>query len=370
MPNIPFLIPSVIYLLINVVFVDKYMIRLTEWHYVLDLIYIIAGVILLLGIKWLSQKEYNYRIFLITIGVLYFATMIGIQYSIDPMSLQVDRWSAIHNFLYNLFHSIYPYSAQTHLGGYGSPFPVWQIVHIPFYLIGNVGLSFFAFLAIFLYITARYDSPKIAFMCLLLIALSPAITYEIAVRSDLFTNFLCICTLCQWLRQQSIKLEYNVSLIAIIAGLCASTRLATLIPIGLLYGYSFLHIGIRKQCYFTITFLAIFILTFLPFLLWDFNQLLFFEYNPFILQTRQGSPLILFIFAILAIGLTVIKKDHLQYFYMYAGSLLTILVFITFGGNMITSGNYNLYSSSYDITYLNMALPFYIYSIASFTTNP
>lgn len=65
----------------------------------------------------------------------------GMQYLIDPYQIQVDRWSAIHNFINYLVHGRYPYMAPTHLGGYGSPFPVWQFLHIPFYYLNNVGLS-------------------------------------------------------------------------------------------------------------------------------------------------------------------------------------------------------------------------------------
>lgn len=364
MPQI--LISTILYLLINVLFVDKYSARITEYHYAVDLGYLVLGVALFFAIRWMMQnrKEGHYKTLLIFGGIIYFILMRAVQYSIDPMTLQVDRWSAIHNFLYNLFHGIYPYAAQTHLGGYGSPFPVWQIIHIPFYLLGNVGLSFFVFLWLFLIVVAYYDSPKTAFICLLLIAFSPAAAYEVAVRSDLLTNFLGICTLCKWLQHKQIKLNNHVLLLGIIAGLCASTRLATLIPLGLLYGYSFLQIGWRKQCCFILTTLATFIVTFLPFLVWDFDQLLFFRYNPFVLQTRQGSPVILLLFATIAVGWAIYKKDHLQHFSLHAGGLLSLLVVITFTYNMLSSGDYNLFSSAYDITYFNMAMPFYIYTIA------
>ena len=359
-----------IYLLVNVLFVDKYSLRVTEWHYAVDLVYLAGGVLLLLALRRLCRHEHNYTSFLLAGTILYMALMVWVQYRIDPLTLQVDRWSAIHNFLYNLFHGMYPYAAQTHLGGYGSPFPIWQIIHIPFYLMGNVGLSFFAFLGIFLYVVAHYDSPRTALGCLLLIAFSPAAAYEIAVRSDLLTNFLGICTLCIWLQHRQIDMNNHFLLIAVIVGLCASTRLTTVIPLGLLYGYAFLQIGWRKQSLFLLTSLTVFALTFLPFLLWDTDQLLFFEYNPFVLQTRQGNPYILVLFAAYAIGLTLYQKDRLHHYYWHAGGLLTLLVVLTFGWNMIFSGNYALYSSTYDITYFNMALPFYIYAVAAFRPTP
>ena len=359
------IIPIILYLFVNVLFVDKYTLRITELHYVCDALYIFAGIGLVFFLHRIQTRDWPFRSLLWTGGLLYGVAMIGIQYTIDPLTLQVDRWSAIHYFLDNLFDGIYPYAAQTHLGGYGSPFPVWQIAHIPFYAIGNVGLSFVVGLALFLYVIARYDSSRTAFIALLMIIASPAINYEIVVRSDLITNFLCICALCEWLRHCSVRIDEHLCGIAVLAGLCAATRLAAVIPVAFLYGYSFLQLPWRRQIGFVLLAVGTWCLIFLPFMLWDSEQLLFFRYNPFILQARQGSPAVLVLFAAVAVGWTVYKKEHLQHFSLHAGALLTLLVILTFSYNMVTTGNYNLFSSAYDITYLNMALPFYIYDIAT-----
>ena len=363
------LLPAFLYLLINVLFVDKYTMRITEWHFLCDALYLFFGIGLMLLVVWLQTCNWKFKPIVWSLGIMYIVSMIYIQFCIDPMTLQVDRWSAIHNFLYNLFHGIYPYAAQTHLGGYGSPFPVWQILHIPFYFIGNVGLSFFVALVLFLYVLAKFESPRVALTALLLIIFSPAINYEVVVRSDLFTNFLVICTLCEWLRHQEILLDKHLYCLAIIIGLCASTRLTAVIPLAYLYGYAFLRLGLKKQAAFVGIVCLTFALTFLPFILWNGEQLIFFEYNPFVLQTRQGSPLVLVLFATIAIVWTIYKKDRLQYFYLQAGGLLTLLVLMTFTYNMIISGDYHLYSSTYDISYFNMALPFYVCAIAM-DTNP
>jgi len=359
-----YLLPIILYLLINTLFVDKYTMRVTEWHYLCDALYLIfsGGLIYALWRKPLCERAVKPLLW--TGGILYGIALIGVQYMIDPLTLQVDRWSAIHYFLDNLCHGIYPYSAQTHLGGYGSPFPVWQILHLPFYALGNVGLSFFAALALFLFVIARSRSARTALMALLLVIASPAANYEAVVRSDLVTNFFVVCSLCEWLRYRGWSLKEHTFLLAVLTGLCASTRLAAVIPLAMLYGYAFLHAGWKKQTGFVLTVLATFALTFLPFFLWNGNQLLFFEYNPFVLQTRQGSPAGFLLFALLAVGWTVYKKDSLQHFHLYAGGLLTVLVVITFGYNMIVSGNCDLYCSGYDISYFNMALPFYIYETA------
>ena len=364
------LLPGILYLLINVLFVDKYGARVTEWHYLIDLGYLLLGGGVLAALVSMRLSDRFYKIGL-GIGVaIYFLVMGAVQYAIDPMTLQVDRWSAIHHFLDYLLQGVYPYSAQTHLGGYGSPFPVWQMVHIPFYFIGNVGLSVFLFIGVFLLMVARYDSARTAFIAFLLIALSPSVAYEITVRSDLVTNFVGVLILCKWLQQRQIRIDEHLLLVAVNTGLCGSTRLAAVIPVALLYGYAFLQLPWRKELAFLLVTVTVWAGTFLPFLFWDFDRLLFFEYNPFVLQSRQGNPVLLLLFAGIAVGWTYYKKDRLHDFYLHAGGLLSLLVILTFGWNMVSSGNYALFGSAYDITYFDMALPFYVYAIARDCTTP
>lgn len=80
--------------------------------------------------------------------------MIGLliaQYHFDPLTNKVDRWSALAYPIQNLFNGQFPYSAKTHLGGNASPFPIWLVFHIPFYLLQNVGLSEIFTCMIFIY---------------------------------------------------------------------------------------------------------------------------------------------------------------------------------------------------------------------------
>lgn len=127
----------VLYFLINALFITKYLMRISLSVTLLALsAYLIIGLLL----PRLAARIQH-------VGSLCFAilgfilVLAGMQYFIDPYQIQVDRWSAIHNFINYLVHGRYPYMAPTHLGGYGSPFPVWQVLHIPFYYLNNVGLS-------------------------------------------------------------------------------------------------------------------------------------------------------------------------------------------------------------------------------------
>ena len=139
----------VLYFLINALFITKYLMRISLSVTLLVLsAYLLAGLLL----PRLAARVGHVGSRSLWFAILGFILVLaGMQYLIDPYQIQVDRWSAIHNFINYLVHGRYPYMAPTHLGGYGSPFPVWQFLHIPFYYLNNVGLSLFAVLAFTLY---------------------------------------------------------------------------------------------------------------------------------------------------------------------------------------------------------------------------
>ncbi len=144
-----------LFLIVNSLFVVKYTIRLGYNPVVLTCLYCLF---ILLVWWWFSKKNNSLaiaksRVLYLSVTCFLFICVILLHSLIDPLKIQVDRWSAIHNFIQDLLAGIYPYSAHTHLGGSSSPFPVWQLFHIPFYLLGNVGLAMLfsvIFLSVFL----------------------------------------------------------------------------------------------------------------------------------------------------------------------------------------------------------------------------
>lgn len=354
-----------LYLVINILFIEKYASRVTDYHLLISL-----GYLLCIGVFWGVAKKMAFTIvystrWLIGIGILFLCIAVCLQYAIDPLSIQVDRWSALHNFSSSLLEGEYPYGHPTHLGGYGSPFPVWQILHLPFYLVKNVGLSIFVVTIGFIVTIYYCHSSKAALMATILLCISPAFWYEIAVRSDLITNMMFVFILTEWLIHKQIKLSsYTISL-GLLSGIILSTRFIAIIPMCVVYGYEFLKMGWKKQLLFLLVTLVTFVLTFLPFILWEGSTLLFFEYNPFVLQTRQGSWVVLFLFAIIAIAFTIYMKGGIKHRVAYTGLLLTLLVVMAFVEKMYQQNMwFELFSPAFDITYLSTALPFYIGYIA------
>lgn len=354
----------VLYLAINVLFVEKYAARVTENHILVSMAYIVCSSVIIGIISRHLTNKHATR-WLIGLGGVLLILAVILQYLIDPLSLQVDRWSAIHNFIASMLQGDYPYGHPTHLGGYGSPFPIWQIFHLPFYLVGNVGLSIFVVSFAFIITLYYCHSNKVALIAVILLGMSPAFWYEIVVRSDLITNMLLVATIVEWLIYKKITLSQYTIPIGIVAGLLLSTRLIAIIPICIIFGYDFLHLGWKKQITLLFVTIITFALTFLPFILWNGSTLFFFQYNPFVLQTRQGSWVVLVIFAILAILVTCLMKNKIQYRFISTGLLLSTLVVLAFVEKMWQENLWTeLFSSSFDITYLSTALPFYVGHIA------
>ena len=214
-----------------------------------------------------------------------------LQYSVDPFSIKVDRWSALHFPITYLLHGEYPYMAQTHLGGYGSPFPIWQLFHVPFFLLGNVGLSFFFCISLFLFCIFKVYGKERMIYVLSMITISPSVWYEAIVRSDLISNiFLCTTFIIYMTKNMNEEwIGKKLLFISTITALLTSTRLITIIPIAMFMLPWFIKMNWKKQAKSIIFFLTVLFVTFAPLAIWDWNNFFFFEHNPWSLQTRQGS---------------------------------------------------------------------------------
>ena len=353
----------ILYIFINSLFILKYGLRLLPWYIV------IAACLLYGGIVVLGNK-YKYLITKLSYlniqrGTTFIALLIcllfllAFQYIPDPMTIQVDRWSAIHNFLFNLTHGIYPYAAQTHLDGYGSPFPVWQLFHLPFYLMGNVGLSFIAGILLFVHSLSLHLKDKEEQIAFVFLACSPAFIYEVFVRSDLMTNFVVSMSILLYCIHYRLTIQKNPLLLGIIVGLMMSTRFSAIIPFCIYYFYDFFYAQLRQQVSFLSLVIFTFCITFLPFLLWDSQMLLFFEYNPFILQTRQGHPLDLLLLIPVGIALSFWQQKQPNRHFIASAFMLFLLVTVTFTHTMFINNSWTeLFDSTFDITYFGMALPF------------
>ena len=362
---------EVLFIVVNALFVAKYSARVIGERslYVTLAAVVCYYVLLRLVIPYYiyrdkGQETWSKRVAW-GICLLAFVGMVAVQYAVDPYSIQVDRWSALHFPIQNLLSGVYPYSASTHLGGNASPFPVWQILHIPFYLLGNVGLSFFVALALFIWSCWKTQGKDKVLIVSVLLCSSVAVWYEATVRSDLITNLLLVASIMNLVSRKLSQqwIEKHRWWIACAVGLLASTRMLVLIPIVVLLLPYFVRMNWRRQVGVTLLALAVFVLTFVPFALWDWQEFYHFQNNPWALQTRQGNLSDFILFVPLAIYLAMTHQEQAFRYYRNCALMLVVFVLVTFVHNMYLGSNWDLFSPTYDITYLSTVLPFCMLAI-------
>jgi hypothetical protein len=289
---------------------------------------------------------------------------------VDPYSVNVDRWSAVTFFLDGLFRGDYPYAVHTHMSAtnFPSPFPVWYIIYLPFYWLGDVGIG----LIFFLWLTAfciRYffRSYEKSFLFLLLLSLSPAYWWEIIVRSDSLSNgFLVFCFIL-WFSKKRYTLSGNFGLTALVCGLIASTRLSAVLPIAMLFFKPYLNLSLKQKIIFPIAIIGIVFLTFSPFIFWDTHTWIFFSRNPFMSETSIGSPYVL-IFMIIVGCLFAYRWQGMSQFFNYTSIFIFLFILFSQISLMLTKGiNGTIFTDLvYDISYFSLLFP---YCFASLSEN-
>jgi hypothetical protein len=356
-----------LFLIINSLFIAKYSIRLGQNPIITVLLYCLFVIFTWWIIYKKPVTKSASRIIFYSIAVFIVIVISFLNYYINPLNLQVDRWSAIHNFLQNLFNGLYPYAAHTHLGGYGSPFPAWQAFHIPFYLLGNVGLGMlFSIVLLIVFLVWFFDDYSKALIFILLMSISPAFWYEVAVRSDLIYNFILCFISIAFIYKKNFSIQNHAIGLGVLCGLFMSTRFSIVIPFAIFLFPDFIKSQTKNKITFVITSILVFSLTFLPFVFWSFDTLFFFMYNPFVLQTRQGSLFEAVTIASLGLFLSTKWKGNFTRCNSYTAITFVSLVTITFLHRMISDHFISgLFDSAYDITYFNMALPFIVFALAT-----
>ena len=362
---------GILYIGICYTLMCKYSMRVTE-HY--GYICIGYALVLALDILFFATKEeeekkinkYLPYLFAATTTVLVIGLLI-VQYHFDPLTNKVDRWSALAYPIQNLFNGQFPYSAKTHLDGNASPFPIWLVFHIPFYLLQNVGLSEIFTCMIFIYSIKLLSGYKAAIKATVLLFLSINLWYEVAVRSDLISNFFLLAAFINILQVYQINFKQHPWILSVCVGLWLSTRLSVAFPLFILFFPYYIKLKVKKQILIPLLVVGVFAMTFLPLILWDAKELFGAENNPFSLQFRQGSPIATIFLVTTVLTMSLTWKDNYQLQVLYSVLILLLIPIVSYGYSMYIYGNWTeIFNSNYDITYIDAAIPFAI-TILSFS---
>lgn len=366
----------ILYLFVNILFIFKYLTR-TEISVPLITVLYISGILgfVYLYFKWspkVSEKLFKYSS-LVLLSITLILIALALLY-IDPYTVRVDRWSAVSFFLEGLFNGEYPYGIHTHVSetNFPSPFPLWHVINIPFYLLGDVGIGLIFFLIItFVTVKIYFNSYRKAFFFLILLILSPAYWWEVAVRSDSLSNGFLVLTFILWYTKKGYSVDKSFWLTIILCGIIASTRLSAVLPVALFLFAQYIQTNWLKKILFPLSILAFVLVVFMPFVLWTIDgTYVFFTRNPFMSQTSVGNPVFLIIMIVAGIIFALKWKNTDEYFeyaasFMFifmAGSQLSLIMTRGISGSFFTD-------STYDLSYFTLYLPYTLMALASKVSN-
>jgi hypothetical protein len=350
------------YVLINSLFVYKYVYRITSQYWLISLLYlVVVSLIILLLIKngelRIGESSQN-LIYFSTITILA-ALLIILMLHFDPHKIRVGRYPALHDWISKLFHLQFPYHAKTNPSG----FPFLFVIAVPFYFLGDLGLlqifSFFIF-SFLIFLKHREGSIN-RFKLILLLTAAPIFLYEVIVRSDLISNMIIVMLYLAVFESLANKINRLTSiLLGLLGGFLFSTRGIVLLVYILFFGFQ-LKRKFKNAGWFLLSLLAGFLLTLLPFLIWNWR--LFWDAGPFARQLNQ-IPKAGVILSVACSVYCAIKVGSLRRIYSAISFILFGVVGIAFLLAVIHLGwNEAVLKDGFDISYFSFALPFLLISL-------
>ncbi len=342
-----------IYLLINSLFLYKYGSRVTSYAEWACLVYVVVNLALLHYRRHFHLLRARWPALLAMAWIAGFTILV--HFAVPLEQLNVDRWSVITSFLDTLFAGEYPYAARSHLGNPPGPMPVYFFLAAPFYALGWLeSLSALGYLLAIFWLGRK---GSIGILSVLMLAFSPCLYWEVAVRSNIFTfALLVLIALQSFLRRRTL-------LRAISVGLILATRSVFALAYVVYYAAIFRDSSTDRWRFFRYATLSagIFFLVFLPFLvIWTEG---FLNLNPFIIQGSFLVPpamVITFFLLAAAVGAWVPRK----YAAYASGLLLFGIIGLYSAYHLFMVGWERAYlESTVDISYFLFCIPFLGYFV-------
>lgn len=355
-------ISILILLFINFIFTYKYSSRYTELGIYISILLLIFQI--LVYTHWTKINLTNKQIKIICYTFISFiiGLVIFSHYKIPIETLNVDRWSVISSFLTELFNGNYPYYAKSHMGNNPGPMPIYFLISLPFYLIGELSLlSCIGYYIIIILITKKTESNQNLKFLLFYLFSSLYLIWEITTRSNIFTFSILILLILNKFIDFNNGNKLKFLILALITGLLLSTRSVFILAYIVFFLSSLINneITLKKLSLFLTIALVAFLSTFLPFIIIFKSDFLIM--NPFIIQSSFLVPkFYTFIFILISILLSfLVRNKSDKFFYSGISFFATILIYSIYH---IVKYGYELSftNSKIDISYFIFCIPFFI----------
>lgn len=359
--NILLRVVLAIYLLINGLFIYKYGQRqnFINWQALLSVYIVVVSLIIYMYKKGLFNLIKDNRLTRFTYWLLILVCSVLFSFVIfktDGNSLHVDRWSALDLTIEGLLYGQYPYSQVNHVGNMSSNFPGLGYLALPFYLLGDVGyLQVFVFILFTFYLYKKSTNLSNSFFILFLFLLSPAILWEISVKSDLVSNLMLFVLFLEfWNYKKTLK---KPLLLGGIIAFFLMTRAIVVVPIIIFFFRDFYKSMFDFKVKLVVSIIITSLLLCLPILLSAPNLETIIAYNPIVLQTNK-TPKLAYAMILFAFYIPFFIKKRNDY-YFYSAIIIFVIPLISMIISIINVGWHTvIYEHTFDVSYLSMCLPF------------
>lgn len=359
-------ISIIIILIINLVFLIKYVERITNYYIILSIIISVVYYLFYHFRNLLNTKE-NFKKIFFYIVILSYIILSVFLFNLKPQStLNVDRYSVITSFWDSFFNSEYVYDSKSHLGNMPGPMPFYFLLAFPFYLTGELGYFSLSGLIVFAFIL-KYSKLNInnQISGILLITCSAFYLWEVISRSNIFLNStLILFSIIFFINSLNMKKNKHIIIHGVIIGLILSTRNVLILPFIVLFLYI-----LKNKIYHVSDFLKIsvivlitFATTFLPFVINHFQS--FLKINPFIIQSSFLMPGWLSFICIITTFISFFLVKRKDDIFFFSGFFVFITIMTYFFYQVLINGFQNtLWGSKADISYFILCIPFLLYFV-------
>lgn len=359
----------IIYILIGCLWLIKtpFQTYLTWWIRILTYVLFIFGIFFFL--KWkrdFFEETFNlWVILVILIGIIPIVILLSIY---TPFNTGISRAEGAVTFLDRLLNLEFPYHPSPLRSVPVSGLPIQYILQMPFYLIGEIGLYSIAILIILVFLIIRFYGRNIysLFIIILLFA-SPAVFYDVGVRSDLVANSSLMVMFFLYVDRNNPFVKMNKAILTgTIIGLLLLTRLFIVIPLTILL---FSELNKKKLPRLFISGLIGLLIAFSTmylFYLWEPTT--FIKYNPFQYQSRYVPIIIQVIIFVVAsfVAFLFRRNRNNKYFVSFYFLLFTVLISCVMNyivKDIKVEEIFSIYIGRiFDIYYFSLTIPFLLFS--------
>lgn len=349
-------------LLINLLFAIKYAERITGWYPAVAVAVVALQAGFYYGRHRMASILEHLKIGPALYPVGFMVAAAGLFTLIGKETLAVDRWSVIESFWDMHFAGGYAYDARSFDNNPPGPMPFYFILNLPFHLMGETG--WFALVGVVL-LFFMLRGRGLRHMVFLQLALGAWLWWEIASRSNVFTNGVLVLGAMVFFFRYYNKTAVQSLLFGCLFGLVLSTRSVFLIPLLCMgiFAWKNGRLDFCQVLLMAFSALLVFAATFLPFVSGHWDR--FGEANPFIVQSTFLLPFGYTVFFVLmaAVAGWLCKNEDDVFF--SSGLLLfaTILCYLSYTVWRVGFSE-AFFGSAADISYFILCIPFALWYVS------